>query len=324
MSGNENAKRKLLELAKLLYRQTDEEHRLSMEQIISHLEGMDIAAERKSIYRDIQELTDAGMDICRQRGYFVASREFELAELKLLADAVASSGSVSQKRSLGLIKKLQGLASVHQARQLKRSVYVSGRAKSENDSVLYVVDSLHQAINQRKQISFVYYEYTADKTLKPRRNGQRYQVSPYLMCWDNQHYYLVAYHERYGELSHFRVDKMKDIIILDKQVHPYDGNIDGYAASTFGMFAGKQQRVEIEIPADKIGVVIDRFGKDIFTYPSDDGKIRVSVNVALSPVFYSWVFMLGDSSVVYPPDARKQYRQMLLKAVSLNGEEEQC
>ena len=155
MAGNENQKRKLLELARLFMTKSDEQHRLSMQDIINHLENNGIAAERKGIYRDIDVLCEAGMDICRDKGYYLASREFELAELKLLADAIAASRSVSSKKSLGIIKKLQGLASVYQARELNRSVYVSGRVKTENEALIYNVDTLHTAINQGKKVRVV-------------------------------------------------------------------------------------------------------------------------------------------------------------------------
>ena len=321
MAGNENQKRKLLELARLFVTKSDEQHRLSMRDIISYLENNGIAAERKGIYRDIQVLCEAGMDICRDRGYYLASRNFELAELKLLADAIAASRSVSSKKSLSIIKKLQGLASVYQARELNRSVYVSGRAKTENEALIYNVDALHRAINEGKRISFIYYEYAPDKTLKARRNGERYEVSPYLLSWDNENYYLVAHHERYDALSNFRVDKMKDIRITDKDVHKTEVDVRKHAVKTVGMFAGEAIKVELEIPSSKMGVVIDRFGRDIFTSEVSGDRSRVFLNVAPSPVFYSWVFMLGESRVVYPESARREYVDMLQRAVKAAEEE---
>ncbi len=319
MAGNENQKRKLLELAKLFYYKTDENNRIGMEDILKHLDELGVKAERKGIYRDIEHLKEAGMDIYRESGYYLASRAFELAELKLLADAVAASGSISAQMSVKLIKKLQGLASVHQAQELNRSVFVSGRVKTENEALIYNVDILHQGINAGKKISFVYYEYAPDKSLKPRRNGERYVVSPYLMCWDNQHYYLVAYHKRYEGLAHFRVDKMKDITLLKENVVKH-GDISSYAAKTFGMFAGEPQKVEIEIPKEKLGVVIDRFGKDIFISNGKEGFLRVFINVAVSPVFYSWVFMLGKSRILYPENAAAEYQNMLKDALLFNKE----
>lgn len=320
MAGNENQKRKTLEIARLLYQRSDEDHKLSMQDILEHLRGLGINAERKSVYSDIDLLTEAGLDIAREGGYYLASRDFELAELKLLADAVAASRSVSSKKSKSIIKKLQGLASVHQARELNRSVYVSGRVKTENEGLLYNVDTLHEAINRGKRISFLYYEYAPDKTMVPRRNGQRYEVSPYLLSWDSENYYLVAYHERYGALSNFRVDKMKDIRISDADRKKEPEDLRDYAARTFGMFAGDPIKLEIEFPAQKIGVVIDRFGKDIFTSRHGD-RMRAFLLVAPSPVFYSWVFMLGQSSIVYPEQVKNEYHDMIKQA--LKAQEEQ-
>ena len=321
MAGNENQKRKTLEIARLLMEKSDEQHKLSMRDILDYLQGLGINAERKSIYNDIELLCEAGLDIARDGGYYLASRDFELAELKLLADAVAASRSVSSKKSRALIKKLQGLASVHQAKALNRSVYVSGRVKTENEGLLYNVDALYDAINQGKRISFLYYEYGTDKKMVPRRNGERYEVSPYMLSWDSEHYYLVAYHERYGALSNFRVDKMKDIIISDTDKRKEPEGLNEYAAKTFGMFAGESCKVELEFPASRIGVVIDRFGKDVFISKASDDRLRVFLEVAPSPVFYSWVFMLGQSSIVYPEQAKKEYLEMIRDALSIQEEQ---
>lgn len=321
MAGNENQKRKTLEIARLLMEKSDEQHKLSMRDILEHLQGLGMNAERKSVYNDIELLSESGLDIARDGGYYLASRDFELAELKLLADAVAASRSVSSKKSRALIKKLQGLASVHQAKALNRNVYVSGRVKTENEGLIYNVDALHEAINRGKSISFLYYEYAPDKTMVPRRGGQRYEVSPYMLSWDSENYYLVAYHERYGALSNFRVDKMKDIVICDTDRKKEPEGLNEYAARTFGMFAGEPLKVEIEFPASRIGVVIDRFGKDIFISKTSQDRLRAFLNVAPSPVFYSWVFMLGQSSIVYPEQVKKEYFEMIKGALSAQEEQ---
>ena len=321
MSGNESQKNKLLLVARLLWERSDGQHQLSAGELIRLLEQQGISAERKSIYRDIAALRQAGMDIACGRGegsgYYLASRTFEPAELKLLVDAVQASASISVSRSRSLIKKLQGLTSIYQAKELNRQVYVSGRAKTENEALIYNVDALHEAINSAKKISFRYYEYAPDKKLRPRRGGEIYTVSPYMLCWDDEKYYLVAYHERYGGLSHFRVDKMKYITILDEGVVRCDVDIAGYAAKTFGMFAGRTERVEMEIPDKQIGVVIDRFGKNVFTSPAGEGRIAVSFDAAVSPAFFSWVFMLKDSVITHPENVRRQYAELLEHAAEM-------
>ena len=216
MAKSENQKRKLLYLADLLRRETDETHGLTVQQMIDELARRDVRAERKSIYDDLQTLTDYGMDIVKLRSghscsYALVHRDFELPELKLLVDAVQSSKFLSARKSRELIRKLEGLASRYEAQSLQRQVYVAGRVKSMNESIYYTIDQLHAAISADRQVSFLYGQWTVDKTVCYRRNGQRYRVSPYALVWDSENYYLVAYEEEAGAIRHYRADKMASL-----------------------------------------------------------------------------------------------------------------
>lgn len=318
--GKDSQKLKLLSIAQILLSQSDDEHPVSTAGLIAQLESQGISAERKSVYADLEVLRAAGMDIVSRKGksagHFVQQRQFELAELKLLVDAVQSSRCISEKKSIQLIKKLQSLASVHQAKRLWRHVFVSGRAKTSNETLFYNIDALHDAIDAAQKISFSYYEYATDKTLRPKRSGQRYVVSPYLLCWNDQNYYLVAYHERYHGLSHFRVDKMKDILCTGEPVQKNEISPGAYASRTFDMFAGDPERVEIDIPSARIGAIIDRFGKGIFTAPLGNDRLAVTLDVAVSPAFFSWLFMLGDVYITHPEGVKQQYVKMLGNTLS--------
>ena len=205
------SKLKLLYLLEILWKDTDEEHTLTVPQLISRLEQRGISAERRSVYDDIQSLRDWGLDILERRtrthGYYLASRTFELPELKLLVDAVQSSRFITVKKSQQLIKKIGSLTSRQEAGQLSRQVYVANRVKTGNEGIYYNVDEIHKAISQNRQISFQYAEYTLTKGVRHRRGGERYLVSPYILSWDDENYYLIAYHPRYEGLAHFRVDR---------------------------------------------------------------------------------------------------------------------
>ena len=223
MSKSSNQKTKLLHLCRILLRQTDEEHPLSVAQLIEELARQDVKAERKSIYDDLEALRQFGLDIqCRKGkfpGWFVGEREFELPEVKLLMDAVQSSRFITQKKSDALIRKLEGLASVHQAGQLQRQVYVSGRIKVMNESIYYNVDKLHTAIASQRAITFKYFDYDIARKKVFRQEGKRYVVSPYGLIWNSENYYLVAFEHTRRELRHYRVDKMSEIVItgLDRE-----------------------------------------------------------------------------------------------------------
>ena len=212
MAKTEHTKQRLLALMDILRRETDEEHHLSTPELLRLLEQRGIPAERKSLYRDITLLEDEGWDILHdQAGYYLASGAFELAELKLLADAVQCSRFITEKKSYDLIGKLETLTSRHQAVELRRQLQLVGRSKTSNEQIYYNIDALYRAINRDCEITFHYLEWHSDKTR--RKRAKQYRASPYGLCWDSENYYLVAHTEDRGK-THFRVDRMADIVLL--------------------------------------------------------------------------------------------------------------
>lgn len=323
MSGA--SRERLLLCARLLWEKSDPEHPLTAAKLIASVEEAGLACERKSLYRDIAALRQAGMDIRsgrgRAAGYYVNTRLFEPAELTLLADAVEASRSVSRASSRTLTQKLQKLTSVYRAKALSRRLYLSGRPKTDNEALFYNLDTLHEAIDKKRKITFQYLEYAPDKTLRPRRGGQRYSVSPYLLCWDDENYYLAAYHDRYGGLSNFRVDKMRLISITGEPARECAEDVRAYASRSFGMFAGQVRHVEIELPASSLGVLIDRFGSEAFITPLDNGRLLASFDAAVSPVFFSFVFMLPQCRITHPEDVRLMYKQRLEETLKMQKSE---
>ena len=318
MQRTENHKLKLLYLMKLLLEKTDEEHAISAPRIIEELAQYGIHAERKSIYDDIEALRKFGLDIAFQRsktpGYFVASRTFELPELKLLADAVSSSKFITEKKSAQLIGKIESLTSRYQAVQLQRQVYVSGRVKTANERIYYSVDAIHQAIAQNRQISFRYFEYTVDKKKEFRRGGESYVASPYALSWDSANYYMIAFYERYSGLSHFRVDKMENVTVLDRPRHELpdgkDFDLTEYMKKLFGMFGGEEEEIRLQFSNSLIGVVLDRFGKDAAIQRVDKHSFIVSFRAFVSPTLLGWIFeFAGDVKVLRPESLKEQLRQ---------------
>ena len=199
MSRGANQKFKFIYLMKIMLDQTDEEHSLTMSQIMTELEKYGVTAERKSIYSDFQDMRDEfGIEIIknqigRETYYHVATRKFQMAEVKLLIDAIQCSKFITRKKSRELIAKVKGFVSVHQAKQLQRQVYINNRVKTMNESVYYNVDDIHIAINENKKIRFQYYKWDISKKLVPRHNGALFVVSPWALTWDDENYYMVAY-----------------------------------------------------------------------------------------------------------------------------------
>lgn len=306
-----NQKLKIMYLMKILLENTDETHSITLQQIIEKLEGYDVTAERKSLYTDIEQLRQYGLDIYgeqKDRTYYykVINRQFELAELKLLVDSVQSAKFITAKKSNDLIKKIEGLASRHEAQQLQRQVYVSGRVKTMNEGILINVDAIHQAINTNVKIRFQYYKWTPDKKMELRHNGKVYEVSPWALSWDDENYYMVAYDAEADMIKHYRVDKMLHIDLTDikregKQ-HFKSFDMAEYAKKMFGMFDGEEESVKLLCDNSLAGVMIDRFGKDIHMYKVDDEHFSVSVKVAVSRHFLGWIIALGSGVKIVGPD----------------------
>ena len=325
MAKGQNQKAKLLYLARILSQQTDQEYPMTIARMMDLLQaqGVDVR-DRKSLYDDLETLRVFGMDIEKQRegrsvGYYVAGREFELPELKLLVDAVQSSRFITHNKTNQLIRKVESLASVHQARQLQRQVYVTRRIKAMNESIYYTVDALHEAIDSGKQIRFHYFEWALGRgrervEKRLRRGGGWYQVSPFSLVWDNENYYLVAFETESGTVRHYRVDKMQNLTVTDLPREGLPENFDpaAYAGSLFGMYNGVQETVKIRFENSLIGVVADRFGREVFLSPDGDSHFTVTTKVAVSPQFLSWVFSFGPQAQILSPEpVRNQFLQLL-------------
>ena len=327
MPKGKNQKLKLYYLYRILLEKTDDEHMITMPEIQQALEAYDITADRKSLYDDLEQLSVLGVDVIGEkvgRNYFyhVGSKQFEIAELKLLVDAIQSSKFITENKSNALIKKLTSMASKYEAAQLKRQVMVQGRVKNMNESIYYTVDDVHRAIAENKQIQFRYMKWDANKKLVSRKD-EPYVVSPWALTWDDENYYMIAYDEEADKIKHFRVDKLKDIVILEaKRVgrrNFIDFDLAKYAKMSFGMFGGEQTKVRIAFKDEMVGVFIDRFGKDITIQPSNKkGWSEISVDVALSDQFLGWIFALGtDVKITGPDSVVERYRSELSERIKL-------
>lgn len=313
---------KLLYIAKMLYEKTDEEHPISIAELIQALSDEGIRAERKSIYSDIECLNDFGLDIITVRDkcnrYYIASRQFELPELKLLADAVCSAKFLTEKKSEQLLEKIESLAGVHEGMLIERQVMVVDRVKSMNEQIYINVDTIHKAINEGKQISFRYFDYSTNKQ-KVYREGERV-CSPCALTWNDEKYYLVSYYLKYPDnYTNFRVDRMSNIRILDEPVlrSPNELNISEYLNSTFSMFSGDTVEAVLKFDKKLINPVIDRFGINAEIVNLDIDHFKVKVQIKPQPPFFAWLFQFGDSaSIISPPSLKEEYKKMLSKVLS--------
>lgn len=311
MPKGSNQKFKLYRLAQIMLDKTDDEHYITMPEIMKALAEYEVTADRKSIYNDLRDLEKLGIEVEGEpvgKGYHyhVVSRPFELPELKLLVDAIQSSKFITERKTNELIGKLEKLVSRYDAMKLQRQVYVSGRIKTMNESIYYTVDAIHNAISENKKICFQYYQWNVKKEMELRHGGAWYHISPWGLSWDDENYYLVGYDSVAGLIKHYRVDKMLHIQMSeeDREGREYFKKLDmaDYAKKSFGMFNGKEQNVKLLVANYLAGVIIDRFGNDVMMIPKDDEYFTVNVQVHVSRQFLGWIISLGEGVKIISPD----------------------
>lgn len=320
---NSISRLRILYVYKILYENTDEDHKITMPELIELLGKNGIPSSRKGIYDDIEALQKFGVDIITGRGYnsgyCIASREFQLPELKLLADEVSSSKFLTEKKSRELIQKLSTLASKYEAKQMQRQIYVANRVKTMNEQIYLNVDALQRAIAEKKKVSFSYFDYDVNGK-KKYRDGKR-SCSPYALTYSNEQYYLISRYDKRPEvLTNFRVDRMDSVQLIDDKYIPIGADFDlaDYLKQSFQMFSGHASKVKLRFENELVNAVIDRFGKnvDMTAYDDDHFICTVEVNADQPIPFFSWLFLFSTKAEILEPlELRKQYID-ILKAIA--------
>lgn len=322
MPRSYDQKLKILYILDYLQKNSHEEHPVRASELIEMLSKKEISCDRKTIYSDIATLQEFGIDIItvpgKNGGYYVATRSFQLPELKLLIDAVQSSRYLTEAKSRELIEKLCNQCNEHDANLLKRNVYVSGRVKSMNETIYYNVNDIQEAISQNRQITFHYFDWGLDG--KRHYREKQYLASPYGLCQDNENCYLLAYSQRHG-ITSYRVDRMTEIRVTDDKRIPCP-ELTGkafteHANKLFQMFAGDAMDVKLRFHKTLLNVVIDRFGRDTMLIPDGEDHFNFTVKVAVSPMFLSWVIGFGDKAqILYPQSVIEECRELCRQATS--------
>ena len=330
MPKNENQKLRLLYLLQILKTETDEMHPMSLPRILEKLALQNIVCERKTLYDDFRLLEEYGAEVIYNRGkdggYYLTEREFEPCELKILTDAVQSAKFITHQKSQALIKKIQALGGKYAASDLKKQTFIDNSIKTKNESIYYNIDKIFDAITANSQIEFLYFEWVIDlktpdkRTKSYRKSGENYRVSPLGLCWVDEYYYLIAYDEKAAAKRHYRVDKMEKV---ERTTMPRSGDSESIGLDTadyirpiFGMFGGTAVPLKLRFENRLIGVVIDRFGSDVFITPDGDEHFNLSVNVTISPLFYSWIISFGGAAKIISPNSEAvAYKEFIKKAL---------
>ncbi|MGN0153187.1 MAG: helix-turn-helix transcriptional regulator [Lachnospiraceae bacterium] len=326
MAG-ESQRIKILYILKILWEETDENHPMTAEQIARRVAAYGMHCERKSIYSNLEELEAFGFDIVRgKQGAYLGTRLLELPELKLLVDAVQSSQFITEKKSEELITKLEGLISRFERVHLRNQVYVESRVKTMNESIYYIIDAVNEGIRENCKIDFVYWNWNVQKEMVPKHDGRRYVVSPWFLMWEKERYYLLAYDDNAGEMKHFRIDKMQDIRLRGEKRQGKEAfgklDIGSFSRENFGMFQGIRETVTLQAENELAGVVIDRFGRDVWMHPAEEGYFTAVVEVIVSNQFFGWITGLGGGVQITGPSwVQEEYHKLLY--ICMEGKEKQ-
>ena len=322
-------KPRILYLLRILEQYTDEEHPLTTKQLIDKLQDeYGISAHRTTLTKDIAALQEFGVDIVTvhstQSKYFIGSRKFELPELKLLIDAVESSRFITANKSESLIRKIHTLTSQGQVSKLRRNNYVVDRIKPDNEQIYYIVDTINDAINEGKQISFQYYDYSGLKKKVLKNKGEIYKLSPYKLIWSGDYYYVIGYSEKKGKVINFRVDRIAvaPTILSENAIPvPKDFDLENFTKEVFFMFSGDEVEVDLQCDNSLMKTMIDRFGENVKTLAYDMTSFRLITEVSVSPTFFGWVFGFdGKVKILGPKNVKEQYYKMISEAMnSLNN-----
>ncbi|MDD6490091.1 MAG: WYL domain-containing protein [Clostridia bacterium] len=325
---------KILYTIEALYRKSDENTYITANDIIEYLKGYGITVDRKSIYGYINILSGIyGMDIekDRKQGYLLLSRIFDLADLKMLADALCSSRFISRDKTKEIIEKLGKLTTEKNAKQLQREIFVENAVKSDNHSVPYNIDHIHKAINEDKRVTFKYFSFDVDfssfykfkKKYRTYDEGEHkgeikiYEQSPFALVWKNENYYMLSYDDEKQDVRTFRVDKMENVEVVNKERAGSDVfkdiDIQKYANTAFSMFSGDKIEIELRVKNKLASVILDRFGNNIRrVHKSDDEHFQFCTEIQRSDMFFGWISGFGDGiEIVSPKDLREEYREYL-------------
>ena len=318
-----STKKRMLLILELLYKTTDESHPVSTVEITDYLADKGFLIDRKTLRSDLRLLISMGYDIVVVKSspnkYFWGERTFEIPELKMLLDAVSSARFISETKSKRLTKKIMSLAGMQQREQLKRHVRAIGKTKADNKGLYYIIDTITEAINRKKKISFQYTEYNGRKEKILRNDGEVYILSPYVLYWNEDYYYVLGYSDKRETVTAFRIDRMKTAKIMkeDAVPKPEDFDVSAYSNKVFQMFSGEETTVELECDTSLMKYVIDRFGIDVETEELSEDKFLAKVPVDLSPTFYGWVFQFGGKIRIIGPDEAMLGFQRLLDSFTL-------
>lgn len=328
-NGDQNLR--LLFLAEIFNRQTDENHTYSAVELVGLLENYGVHCERKSIYRDVDDLREYGMDIVNtrakaNRGYYLRSRKFSVPEVRLLTDAVQAANFISEKNTKSLIYKIGGLVSEYQEEELREQIYIDGSRKTEKEDLYETIRILDKAIKGKKQVMLNYAKRTIEDNFLVRNEGKTFIVNPYAMLWSNDHYYLICNNNKYSNLMHLRLDRITELHELNipvkpfSKVSPYTDRFDvaDYTNRLFNMFSGEAENIVLSFSKNVLDEMLEKFGENVPIKQSEDGNYLLHAEVEMSEGLVNWILQFGcDVKVIKPKSLANAIKEKLSKILEM-------
>lgn len=304
----------------ILKKYSDENHIISAEKIKERLKVIyDVDMERRAIYRNIEALRSMGIDIegymDNRAGYYLIDRSFEPSEVRLLCDAVAASDMIKEENSKEIIKKLLETQSIFEGRMLQKTVYVKSKQKIPNKQLFYNIDTLNIAINQGSKVSVCLLKYNMEMELEEAEGGP-IVISPYATMWASGNYYILAKQEDTDELTHYRIDYLKDIVILERGVDMIFGGINPnqYAERFIFQRGESVERYDIECDKDLWNELAEKFGNSLTVIRSLDDKLCVKIK-CIPSTMREWVMAHSNKcEVTAPKHFRDEIQKMVMEA----------
>ncbi|MGM0854302.1 MAG: helix-turn-helix transcriptional regulator [Bacillota bacterium] len=321
-------KERVLRLMSILSEETDEDHELSLDDIILRFKqmfGPEVKLNKHSLKDDLEHLIRNNFDVTinqEKEGlpkyYSHQYRLFELYELRMLIDAVVSAKFISKKETRQLTGKIKKLTSLHQGKKLHNEIEIDSSIKSESPYIRLAIHDIHEAIAERRMITFQYGRFDVKKQFNLSHEGKLYKVKPYALAWANDFYYLIAYYFEADEIRHYRVDRLRNVEPLS-ETFPYEPfDVSKYVQSTFHMFAGDEEWIKVSFQNHLINVIIDKFGKDVDIQRDGENHFILTTKALVSSGLVNWILNFGSQArVLSPPSLVDTVKTEVTKLYSL-------
>ena len=312
-------KQSLLALIEILKKHSDENHALSIKDIQSHLlNEYDIELDRRTLYTSMELLRDFGYEISEYdgNGYYLMERQFEKAEILLLCNAIHASHFISSKQSDELIKKLLDTQSKYDHKEFKDKVYMANPLKTSNKQLLFNIEIVSQAIKENKKISFTYLRYNTKKELIERRSDP-YIVEPRYIVYSDSRPYLIVTSLNHEGFIHYRLDRMKDVEILNEKsrVLPKSSDPYEYARNKLFMYTGEVQTITFKCNNNILDHMIDIFGPDLLLIPDKDDTFTIKVKTSTQGALYLAGQYMENITIIEPESIKNEFIKTLKESL---------